>query len=153
MTWPCTYFFQEGINPTLQAEMPWIDKNMCLSQYITLAIHLDNLLHSQHTLSNTAATPELLELGKIRMSTEKHKKPGQGGPEYFSFQSSVTWPYRISVIPVIPLIGFQFDKQVDPWPTGGRTRVAYRPLCHTIENHSYQQPTHRKCPVHTTLFG
>lgn len=39
--------FHEGLNPTLQAELAYRDESLNLSEYVTLAIKIDNLMHNQ----------------------------------------------------------------------------------------------------------
>ncbi|KAB5579656.1 hypothetical protein PHYPO_G00197480 [Pangasianodon hypophthalmus] len=64
--------FREGLCPALQAEMACRSTDVTLSEYITTAIHLDNLLRQQRRTSHPRYEP------RVR---EDYSRPREEGPE------------------------------------------------------------------------
>ncbi|KAK3544645.1 hypothetical protein QTP86_022469, partial [Hemibagrus guttatus] len=82
------YMLSSERGTTLEAEMACKDENLTLSQYITLTIHIDNLLCSQHpsfqawpcpilgenTLQNPSSMPGPTQLRKTRVSPVERQR-------------------------------------------------------------------------------
>lgn len=81
---PSLLAVREELHPTLQAELACRNTNTSLSQYITMTIHLVNLLHQQctdgpppsfqyheKTIATREERAEAMQLGRTRVSQKE----------------------------------------------------------------------------------
>ncbi|KAI2660671.1 Transposon Tf2-6 polyprotein [Labeo rohita] len=71
---PLKLHYRKGLNPDLQVELACRDEGLPLEQFIDLSIRVDNIMRARHATSVVDTTPEPMQIGTTKLSSEERER-------------------------------------------------------------------------------